>query len=415
MKASIFTFASDLHDEGYDRVLSNVQHRASLQGVGLAVSYHHSRDLFPHNPIRKIHFLEGEVFFRPREDFYARTKIRPVISPLAGEADPLQILTVEAERRGLAVRAWTNNMHNTNLGSQFQDCVVQNAFGDPIITYLCPANPDVRAYVCALSGDIARYAVHTLLLESVNYMPYDHGYHHERTLLPLTAAQRFLMSLCFCAHCMAAARAGAVDVDRVRSVVREELENIFNGAPSTLEDVPLEPSSIGALVDGAMGKFVAVRQRVITTLVAEIVEAVRRVRDIPVVFIDMSGGLRAAGSGMTVAGGTAPAPERAWQDGIDLRAVAVVCSGLLALGYTSDPEQLRADLTAYRALLPRERSLAVALRPMLPDCRSAEDVTRLVRVVRSLEADWIDFYHYGMMPLTSLDSIRQALTDMNAR
>jgi hypothetical protein len=214
---------------------------------------------------------------------------------------------------------------------------------------------------------------------------------------------------------MAEARAVAVDVDLVLSIVREELENVFKGAPSALDDVPLEPSRIGALVDGAMGAFMAVRQRVITRLVAEIVEAVRRVRDIPVLFIDMSGGLRAAGSGMTVAGGTAPAPERAWQDGIDLRAVAEICNGLLVLGYTSDPEQLRADLAAYRALLPRGRSLAVALRPMLPDCRSAEDVTRLVCVVRNFEADWIDFYHYGMMPLASLDSIRQALADLNAR
>jgi hypothetical protein len=51
---------------------------------------------------------------------------------------------------------------------------------------------------------------------------------------------------------------------------------------------------------------------------------------------------------------------------------------------------------------------------MLPDCRSKEDVTRLVRVVRDFDADWVDFYHYGMMPLTSLDSIRHALRDINA-
>ena len=36
MQASIFAFATDLHDEGFDVVLDNVQGRAGLQDVSLA-------------------------------------------------------------------------------------------------------------------------------------------------------------------------------------------------------------------------------------------------------------------------------------------------------------------------------------------------------------------------------------------
>jgi hypothetical protein len=62
----MFAFASDLRDEGVETVLHNVGERAGLGGVTLAAAYHHGRDIFPHNPARKVHFLDGgAVFFQP--------------------------------------------------------------------------------------------------------------------------------------------------------------------------------------------------------------------------------------------------------------------------------------------------------------------------------------------------------------
>lgn len=410
MKSSIFVFASDLHDEGYEQVLDNIQERGGLEGVGIAASYHHSRDLFPHNPLGKIRFLRGEVFFQPDESLYANTSMRPLVSPLVAEQDPLAALTANARRRGLSVRAWTNNMHNTNLGSQYPDCIVHNAFGDPIITSLCPANPDVRAYVCAMSANIARYPVDALLVESAIYMPFDHGYHHERTLLPLTGTHRFMMSLCFCPHCIARGQAAGIDMEQLRQFVRMEMQRFFDGHASILDEIPLDQDQIGALLNGAVGQFIAVRQQVITSLMTELVAAVKRERDIPVIYMDMSGGLRGAGSGMNVVGATATAPERAWQDGIDFADLSRVCDGLSVLAYTNDLKQVRADLEAYRQRLPQDYALSVAMRPMLPDCRSAEDVAELVRVITAARPEWIEFYHYAMMRLTSLDWIKKALT-----
>src|SRR5918998_2756014 len=100
MQASIFTFATDLHDEGPENVLDNVQQRAGLQGVTLACAYHHARDIFPHNPVRKVRFLEGgTVFFRPDPDRYAGLRIKPQVSRLAQEVDVLAELLRQAERR----------------------------------------------------------------------------------------------------------------------------------------------------------------------------------------------------------------------------------------------------------------------------------------------------------------------------
>ena len=54
METSLFAFASDLADEGVDAVLSNAQDGAGVAGLTPAFSYHALRDVFPHNPVRKV-------------------------------------------------------------------------------------------------------------------------------------------------------------------------------------------------------------------------------------------------------------------------------------------------------------------------------------------------------------------------
>ena len=50
----MFAFASDLRNEGVETVLDNVVERAGLGGVALAAAHHYGRDVFPHNPARKV-------------------------------------------------------------------------------------------------------------------------------------------------------------------------------------------------------------------------------------------------------------------------------------------------------------------------------------------------------------------------
>ncbi len=164
MKASTFIFATDLVDEGIDVVLERLE-RARLDGLTMACNYHHSRDVFPHNPVHRVRFMQGGVFFQPERSKYEKLLIQPDVPRWVLDDDPLQKVCRAAGRRGLAMRAWTNNMHSTNLASANPGCSVENAFGDHYITSLCPANPDVRAYVCALNSDLARYPLDTLLVD----------------------------------------------------------------------------------------------------------------------------------------------------------------------------------------------------------------------------------------------------------
>nr|MBA2712102.1 hypothetical protein [Rubrobacteraceae bacterium] len=224
----MLAFATDLRDEGVDTVLDNVQGRAGVGGLTMAVAYHDARDVFPHNPVRKVRYLEGgAVFFPPDEALYEQLRLKPRVSELARSGDPLGELCEAAGERGMHVNAWAVFLHNDRLGFSHPECATQNVFGDYYLTDLCPSNPDVRIYARTLASDIARYEVSTILAESLHFHGLGHGYHHERYFEDLGTIGSYLLGLCFCRHCLEAARRKGVDAEMVHSLVRGELERRF--------------------------------------------------------------------------------------------------------------------------------------------------------------------------------------------
>jgi hypothetical protein len=413
MKASTFLFATDLVDEGIDVVLDRLQ-RAQLNGLSMACNYHHSRDVFPHNPKHRIRYMQGGVFFRPEPARYRKLRIQPDVPMWVQNDDPLQLACRAAGRRGLVVRAWTNNTHSTIQASAHPDCAIQNAFGDRYINSLCPANPDVRAYLRALNSDLARYPLDALLVESVCYMPFDHGYHHERCLVPINALAKYLLGLCFCEHCMAKVAGEGVDAERLRAYVADQLDRQLAGDPSDLDEGSLSPQQVERLAGGDMAGMLAARQSIVTSLVGEVKNAVAKVSKVPVLVMEWSGGLRGAGMGMPVGDTSTAAPDRAWQDGVDLPSVLAQCDGVGVLGYVREPAELRRDLTAYRTAIGSKPQLSVAVRPMPPDSLSANDVAAKIAVAGEFGAGWVEFYHYGFMRLRNLDWVGEALASQAA-
>ena len=122
----MFAFASDLVDEGTETVLDNVAARAGLGGVTIAAAYHQGRDIFPHNPARKVHFLEGDrVFFQPDPARYRGLALQPIASTLVDRSDLLADVCRMASARSLTARAWTVFLHNHTLGTAHPDGVAQ--------------------------------------------------------------------------------------------------------------------------------------------------------------------------------------------------------------------------------------------------------------------------------------------------
>src|SRR5918993_10601 len=352
MKTSMLAFATDLRDEGIATVLDNVQNRAGVDGLTMAVAYHDARDLFPHNPVRKVRYLEGgTVFFPPEATRYEG--LQPRVSELARTGDPLGELCEAAGERGMRVNAWAVFLHNDRLGFAHPECATQNAFGDRYLTDLCPSNPDVRKYARTLASDIARYDVSTILSESLHFHGLEHGYHHERYFEELGAVGVYLLGLCFCEHCLEAGRRRGVDAAMVHRSVRDELERHFSGGggedPEGLTREDLEP--FGGEAASALG----------------------------------------------------------WQMGIDHAALADVCDTVAVTGYAADPDRLSLDLDAYQSLVPEASRLGLVLRPMPPDCRSPGNLAAKVALARERGLGRLDFYHYGFCRLEALDWVRQAL------
>jgi hypothetical protein len=90
--------------------------------------------------------------------------------------------------------------------------------------------------------------------------------------------------------------------------------------------------------------------------------------------------------------------------------VAAASGQVEAIGYAADPERLRLDLAAYRSIIGPDRRLSVILRPMAPDCDSAENLAAKLAIARELGVVEAGFYHYGFMRLQSLDLIRAAIS-----
>jgi hypothetical protein len=383
--SSIFVFASDLADEGVETVLDRVA-GAGLGGITLAATYHEGRDVFPHGVHRRVAYHEEGALFVPLEDL---GPLAPPVSPLAAGHDALR---AAAAQRGLRLHAWSVFLHNGLLARAHPECAPENAFGDRSQTELCPASPGGRAFAVALSAGLAAAGFDTICAESLHHHGFLHGSGHERSFVRLGSRSRFLLGLCFCAHCLAAA--SDVDAAALRRELRAELEAALTSSEAGTEEELTRPG-------GALGAYLAARERTVTTLVAECAAAARE-GGARFEVIDPSGAMKGYADGRPTGGA---APTVAWEVGLDLPAVAAACDGIEALGYAADPARISSDLDAYG-----KAAVSLALRPMWPDCEDAANLRAKVELAEwAFELGRVDFYHYGLMQLDALDWIRTAL------
>lgn len=386
MESSVLAFATDLLDEGADTFFGNLTDRAGVGGVTLASVYHEARDVFPHNPRRVIRYLEpGAAYYRPDPAAWRGRRLAPAPSTAIGERDPFAEASEQARRRGLKLHAWTVFCHNDRLGFAHPDCAPANAFGDRHLTELCPANPEVRAYALTLVAELARYGVDAIRAESLHFHGLRHGHHHERYFEELGPTAEALLGVCFCPHCRAAATRAGVPADQVAEAVRTELRRRLAD-----EHAAAEPADLSALADGAFAAYVDASAATVTSLAADLTEQARRL-GMRLSFLDGGG------------------PGKGWLAGIDLPALAKAADQIETLGYAKTPQAVREKLAAFALHGVRPRDMAVILRPMASDCDGPQNLAAKIAVLRELGVPEVEFYHYGLMRLSSLDRIGAAL------
>ncbi|MDR7480781.1 MAG: hypothetical protein QN122_11615 [Armatimonadota bacterium] len=393
---SLWVYAWDLVDEGIDEALDTMQRRAGATGVNVATVYHAGKFLHVHNPKRRVVFpRSGTLYFRPDRAWYGRLRIQPPVWPVAEEQDVWPVLRRATARRGMTLTSWTLCLHNSGIGTAYPDTAVENAFGDRIPTDLCPHHPDVRAYLVAVVADIAAHLeVDRIILESLEYMPFRHGFHHEVIGVPTGPTVDFLMSLCFCPHCHAAAQAAGLDLPAIRSWVRGTLDHHF--ADPYGRETRLGWPELREAVDGQFGAFLGLRRTALTSLLEEVAGEVRRVSRVRLALCDF-GPLYPNG------------PDgRAWENGVDLAQQLPLVDEVHPTFYFADPEVTRAKVAQYVNLLAGERPMVPALRAILPQTPSREHLVAQVEALAPHAAGF-SFYNYGFMPLGTLDWIREAV------
>jgi len=402
MYASVFAYPWDVLDETPEAFCARVQDRLGVDTVSLAVSYHAAKLILPHNPRRKVYYPDdGAVYFRPDPAAFSDSPIQPYVGALAHEHDCLAELCDAAGRAGVGVIAWTVLLHNTRLGTTYPEYTPRNAFGDPAITYLCPAQPAVRAYCRALAQDLARrYPLRAIQLEAAHHMPFVHGFHHEMQQVRLTPDLQILLGLCFCTACLDRAREAGVDGAVVRRYVAAELEARFAAGGGEDDDAAWLLDYWQGRLDGEVGRYIGLRAASVAQLLREIRQAVRSVDTIAVHLQEAS----AVG-----APAHTPVLDLAWQLGMEVPPREGTADGVSVLGYVAGVERFTRELDAYRARIPAELPLEIALRPCAPDCASAEELSAKVDYCRALGAAGVSFYNYGMMPEPTMSWVRDAL------
>jgi len=371
----------DLVDEGYDTVLARLkEHR--LTSISVATAYHAGKFLAPHNPKRKVVFLEdGTVHFDPNPALYGR--IKPRANSLVKKGHDLGTVKPFADRMGLETRSWVVCCHNTPLGRAYPSIVTRNAFGDLLYHNLCPSNPDVREYLRALIKDICHLRVSVIELEALQFQGYSHGEHHEREGIVLGVVPRFLLGVCFCDDCIRGAQMVGLDLKPIRSFVRKTLEECFENPEAVAERYP----TLDSLPSGLFTPFMDWRTNVVASLVQELTEAAGGVKVRPMVSLD-------------------PVARR--MSGVNPERVAAITGGVLALGYVKNPGDLRAPLSELQALIPG-REVTVGFQVGMPESGGKTEFLGRMKVARELGITSFNFYNYGFIPLRNLSWIAESM------
>jgi hypothetical protein len=381
-ETSIWIYLWDIVDEGYGTVLERLR-EAGLTSLSLATAYHAGKFLSPHNPRRKVVFLEdGTVCFSPRTERYGR--IRPIVHSLVGAGHDLRRVQAAAQQLGLTTRSWIVCCHNTALGTRYPDCTARTVFGDPLVHTLCPCNDDVRAYLRALIGDVAACGVDTIELEALQFQGYTHGFHHEREGIALTPPIRFLLGLCFCPSCARRAAAASVPFEHLRTYVRDTLTSTFAdpawaAGMTSLDDLPAD----------LFAPLFAWRE-------AEIVSLAGELRDVA----------GAGGPALRVLVGPDPAARKLL--GVNAGEVGNAAGGIVLLAYVKTGPEIRPEIDRLRTALG-EGELRVGMHLGLPETGGKAEF--LSRMASCCEAGIrkFNYYNYSFIPLANLGWIRDAL------
>lgn len=392
MSISMWSYPWDLEDCGMAYALDDMKAHG-INSVSMITSYHAGRFLCIRSPKRKIYFPEdGVAYYSCNMKKFENQRIQPKQAQFSREhPDFWPGLFEETGKRDMRVSGWTVCLHNTRIGMAYPDTCVHNAYGDVVYYNQCPSNPDVRTYIYTLLDDLcAQLPLDALELESMNFMGHAHEFHHEKDGVGLNSLQDFLLSLCFCEHCKARARAKGVDVEAAQQTVRYLLAELSETQFSSEENEQFLKEKIEFFAgQSALYDFLKWRPSVITSLMEEVHRAVGGRSKL--YFLSL---LPHSGS---------------WIFGVDLKAITALCEGALVCSYDCGTEKMEADIRESQRDFAKDSQLLIGMRCFTPEYANGEALADKVRTARRMGVEDFRFYNYGLIPQSHLVWIKKAL------
>lgn len=391
----MYTFPWSFLGEGVEGVLADVGDRAGCDGVAVAFNYHTAKFLHP-RPHPHFHFTERvTAYFPPSESAFAGARIQPLVGELARARDVLAEVRAATYRRGMRLHAWLVCLHSTLLGDAYPDTCVRTAFGDRLPFALSPSHPDVREYLCRLVADVvASYAPERVELESIEYVPSDHGYHHELDGVRLDEFHRSLFGLDFSELACRDLASLGVDPEAGALRVRQLLDSFLRGPSRTLtlaQGLESEPQ-IASLFEAR------------AQIVAGLVDEVR------------SAGRQAGGSAIEAMLSTWGRPVGGeFAEGHRAALLGSAADGLIAPLYFDDTAQMSEQLGRLRHDLGGLEGVTAIL--LMLERQDADDdfFDRAVATVAKEGVGGINFYHHALVRKETFDVVARALRRLSPR
>ncbi len=226
VSASLYPW--DVHDEGIENMLDNLQSMAGVNSVYLISVMHQEHRpffgpkeagpwLYPHNPARREWYAEdSRAYFHPHTELYGR--IKPVLSsfPWLSETDWLKIVVDAARKRGMKVGAEVSHTYIprdilANLPEYQQKGLFASEYQQNNHPYAgarmipCINNPEVQHYLKALYYDLASN--------------YDIDY--VQTCMYTFMGDDVRTGTCFCDNCKKAAKDMGFDLEKAAMILMD--------------------------------------------------------------------------------------------------------------------------------------------------------------------------------------------------
>lgn len=383
LHTTLWTYPWDLADGDPRAIAKRLRDDIGLDGISLAAAYHTFEMLRPHSPKRVLlQIPQAAVYFQPDVGLYAHTPIQPHVSPLMGANNWYADAADAGVGAGIELIAWTVFLHNSFQAGRHPECAEVTCTGDVSTSWLCPANPGVRAFAAALARDLAQnYGIALLECESLSYGGFGHTHYHVKRGVDLGSGGRMLLSLCFCDACRTSAKGKGLDSDALSRAVAYRLRRILTSGIPPAES----PEELIATVP-QLEPFVRMRDEV----VASLLEEVRAAAGVPVSFIFMGDRFNAA---------------------INRSRLAEIADYAETLAYTPDTERIQATISGIVADLKNPQQLVVGLQAYPPASPDAPTLGAGVERALELGIRRFSFYNYGIMPPANLAWIRQCIGD----